>query len=167
MNRRASVSDALPIMWVLFGMAMTGLVMGIVVGVVNTDFQADASVPTVAKTIMQTGATQFPLVMDIWFILFFIGLPLISAVLAYFDNVHPLFMWLSFLLVFVVVIVGAGIAQLWEALMEDTVLSTQAALMPITDYILSNFGLYSLFIFVIIAMGTFVKLRGRDAYGAF
>lgn len=167
MNNKGSVMDAAPILWFLFFAAFTALCMLLIVNTVNDDFQLDDSIPQTAKDIISSGATQAPKIYDFWFTLLFVGLPLISAVFAYFNNIHPLFFWISLIFVVVVIFVGAGISQLWSELIDDSLLSTQADLMPMTNFILSNFGFYSFFVFIVIASGTFVKLRGRDTIGGF
>ena len=168
MNKRASVYDAIPITMSLFMMGLTAVIIVLIMNVVNADFAADTTISPYAQSIMNTGATQAPATFDLMFIMFFVGLPMISAVFAYFNNIHPLFFWASLLMVIIIVIVGAGLSQFWSDINSDALLSSQAALMPMMNFILSHYAIYSFFVFVIIAAGSFIKLRGGNSnYGTF
>jgi hypothetical protein len=90
---------------------------------------------------------------------------LISAIFAYFNNIHPLFFWASLLLVILMVFAGAAYQELWGALRDDADLSTQMDRLPITNLVLTNYGFYSFLVFLIIAAGTFIKLRGNTPGG--
>lgn len=168
MNQKASVYDVIPIIMMMFGMAFAAVIVVTMMNLVNTDFAADTTISPVAQHIMATGASQAPGTFDLIFVMLFVGLPMISAVFAYFNNIHPLFFWASLGIVLLIVMVGAGLAQLWADINTDTLLASQAALMPMMNFILSHYGLYSFFVFVIIAAGSFVKLRGGNStYGTF
>jgi len=165
MNKKANVMDALPIIAILLGIVLFGTIISIIVSAVNTEFQADASIGTEAKGIIQTGATEFPKIMDIWFMLFLIGLPLISAIFAYFNNIHPLFFWLSLPLVVLIVLIGGAINVLYDELAADSLLGAAMSASPMTSYVMGNFGIYAFFVVLIITSGTFVKLRANRSGG--
>lgn len=168
MRKNGNVAEATGIIVFLFIFAMSALLFTLLMSVLNQSFADDPSIDQRYKDMFSNVESQFPGVLDFWFVLFFIGLPLVSAALAYFNYIHPVFFWVSLLLVVIVVIQGASLAELWSALGEDAVLAEQQVRLPMMNYILNNYGLYSFFIFIIIAGGTFVKLRGRsDAVGGF
>jgi len=159
MNRRGFMGDASVIILVLFLLAMVGVVMTIVLNTFSEELSSDSSIPQEAINIIQTGASEYPGIIDFWFVLFLVGFPLGSAILAYFNDIHPLYFWCSLFLVIMVVLLGAALSEFWNELRSDETLAVAVAAMPMTDYILQNYAMYALFIFIIIAMGTFVKLR--------
>lgn len=161
MNRRGNVYDAFIILGMMFFIGIVSVLMLFLVSSFKDALVADDSVPQEAKDIVTSGESQLPGIYDWFFGLFFIGLPLISAIFAYFNNIHPLFFWTSLLLVILVVLVGAGYQVFWEELAMDSDLSAQMTRLPITNLVLSNYGMYSLLVFIIIAAGTFIKLRDR------
>jgi hypothetical protein len=131
----------------------------LLVSVFTADIVADTSLPIEARNMAASGESQLPGVFDWWFMVMFIGFPLLSAVFAYFNRIHPLFFWLSILIVILIVIVGASYKEIWGAFISDDLLGAQAARLPMTSLVMGNFGLYSFFIFLIIAFGTFVRLQ--------
>lgn len=164
MNRKGFLGDASTIIVVLFMLAMTGVVMTLVLMAFKTAFENDTSIPTEALNIISTGADQYPGVIDFWFMLFLVGLPLGSAILAYFNDIHPLYYWCSLLLVIMVVLLGAALSELWMEFRADETLAVGVAGMPMSDFVLQHFGMYSFFVFIIIAAGTFIKLRQGGGY---
>lgn len=164
MNRKGFLGDTATIVVVLFMLAMVGVVMTLVLNAFLAAFENDSSIPEEALNIITTGATEYPGIIDFWFVLFLVGLPLGSAILAYFNDIHPLYFWCSLLLVVLDVMFGATLSELWSAFRVDETLAVGVAGMPMTDYILQNYAIYVLFVFVIIAMGTFVKLRQGGGY---
>lgn len=167
-TRRGNVSESIGIITFLFILGITSIVGVFFMNALNTAIQDDTTIGSDQKNMMATAAAAYPGVIQFWFILFFVGLPLISAALAYFNYVHPVFFWISLLLVFFAVLVGSGLSELWASLADDADFGSVQAQMPIMNYVLSNYGLYSFFIFVVISAGTFVKLRGRgDVVGGF
>lgn len=159
MNKRGNVLDAYTIIVVLFSMVFTMIVLGVVINATANSLNADDDIPTEAKTIITHVDDRFLPMMDFWGVLFLVGFPLISAIFAYFNNIHPLFFWASLGFVILIVLMGASINVFWEELSQDSLILQSIDQMPMTDFVFSNYGLYSFFVFVIVASGTFVKLR--------
>ena len=164
MNRRGFLGDASLIIVVLFMLAMVGVVMSLVLSAFYNALSEDTSIPSEAISIIQTGAEQYPGVIDFWFVLFLVGLPLGSAILAYFNDIHPLYFWCSLFLVILVVLLGAALSELWMDFRSDETLAVAVANMPMSDFILQHYAMYAFFVFVLIAMGTFIKLRQGGGY---
>lgn len=165
MNRRGNVFDAIPILRSLFFIILVAMGMWLFIDEFNTDIQNDPSINQYAKNASSNIQSQYPSVIDFWFIVLFVCLPLVSAVLAYFNNIHPLFFWVSLIAVLFILLWGAMYQEFWGAITEDSLLGTVALSFPMANFILSNYAFYSFIVFIIIAWGTFVKLRGRQNYG--
>lgn len=161
MNSRGNMYDALPILGVMFTIAIMSVLMLFLVGTFKDELVADESIPQVAQDIVVKGESQLPGIYDWFFALFFIGLPVISAIFAYFNNIHPLFFWASIALVILVVLMGGAFQVFWEELSGDDDLNTQMQRLPITNLVMNNYGVYAFLTFIIIAAGTFIKLRNR------
>lgn len=164
MNRKGNIMDGLVVVMILGVMAITSVVVFLAISLIQDSLNADPSVGQDAKDMITKGESSFPRIMDFWFALFLIGLPLGSAVLAYFDNIHPLFFWLSLGVIIVIVILGASVQTLWGELAEDAELNTSMQGMPITYFLMNNLGFYSFFCTLVIVFGTFVKLRSGGGF---
>lgn len=97
------------------------------------------------------------------------GLPLISAVLAWSNNIPNIFFFLSIGLLFLLVFIGWGLQWGAEGIfVSGNALGTYiASVMPGTYWILSHFGLYSMLVFLIVGIGTYVRVGrgGGFSYG--
>lgn len=167
MNRTGSVIDAAYLLpgFLIFGLiAIVGLLL---VTNLNAAFAPLAGEFPAAAHIMDTAATQYPDMMDFWFVMLFIGAPLVAAVLAYFNNIHPFFFWISLLFTLFLVIFGKALQMVWESVLSDATLEAAATAMPMMNYILTNYGFYSFIVVVLITIGTFIKLGNvqRDVIG--
>ena len=56
-------------------------------------------------------------------------------------------------------------ADIWVDMSDTPALAASALELPITDYVLSNYSFYIMFIFVISALGTYVKLGTSQGGG--
>lgn len=156
--------DTSTIMFMMFFFAVVAVIMLFVMGAVNTAFSADSSLPDLTKTVMSRGTSTSAWVFDFWFIVLFVGLPLISMALAYFVNIPPVFFWIGVLLNIVLLLVAKALSTIWVSMMSDTLIST-AQSMPIMNYVMSNYQIYMLFVFLLIAAGTYMKTRNSGVYG--
>lgn len=161
-NRKGNLFDSIVIVVILSIFAFSVLMGVFLIGEINSAFQA-TDIPDQAKTITQYADSQLPWVWDFWFGLFFIGLPLVSMGLAFFNDINPVFFWVSLGLVLIVVLLGAAAANIWNNVMSSSAtLDLVADRLPITNFIMSSYGLYAFVIFIIIAAGSFVKMRGAS-----
>lgn len=165
MNRRGNLGDGAYIGVELFGLAIGILVTLLVINEVGIAVNAVPGA-TVAQGIMTDAVTVWPQIFDLWFASFFIGAPLVSAALAYFNNIPPLFFFLSIGYSMFQVVLGKALELAYENLVSTGDLAIIAQSIPMTNYILSNYALYAYLVIVIIAVGTFAKLGvGRDSVG--
>jgi len=73
------------------------------------------------------------------------------------NNIPSFFFVGSLGLVLLVVVLGGAFSDSWNSMATDGVMGVQVARLPITDIIMSHFGLYSLFVVMIILAGTYIK----------
>ena len=170
MNKKANLFDVLYIIGFVFIIGFFSLIIIMIMDNINTEVQLSTDFPQVAKDLFANQRTQLPGMFDWWFGLFLIGLPLFSACLAYFNNIHPVMFWIGLPIILIAIFLGAAYSEVWKAAVADPSLASYANELPITNLVLTNYGKYSLLIALIVAFGTFVKLRGapqRDVYGGF
>lgn len=163
----SSFRDTMLVVMVVMVVAITAISLGIASNAINDAFQTDNNIPTVAKTSMGNMSSNWGGVFDWIIAAIIIGMPLVSMGLAYFNNVPSIFFWLTIPLLLLMVFVGWGIAASWSTVLVDggTFAAYAVSDMPITNFILSNFGYYAVLIVLIIAFGTYVKLGQGGAYG--
>lgn len=165
MNRAANVFDAIPILTMLLVFGIAAIVTVMFTSAANTAIQSLPASFSVAQGIMSGANSTVPPMLDLWFICLFVGLPLVSAALAYFNNIHPFFFWLSIPVCLFTLIFGKALEGGWLAFIADPNIASVAAQLPATSFILGNYGFYSYFVFVIIAIGTYLRIGGQDTVG--
>lgn len=163
MNKKGTIFDGIVILLIIlvFGILLT--ISLYFINTVNEQFQDDNTVPQAAKDITGGFNTQASWVFDFLGVMAMISLPIISLILAFFNNIHPLFFWASFSLSLIILIFASSIGDMWISITDDTLASTVAR-MPMMDWLLSNYGFYALFIIATVGFGVFVKSRDVGGY---
>jgi len=155
----------------VFTFAILAAVLGIVASNVDTAFTSlDPNTPgyTEATTITGTFSSDWGFTLD-WIVLCVaFGLPLISAILAYTNNIPNIFFFLSIGLLFIAVFLGWGLQWGAEGIFTagNSLGTYMAANMTGTYWLLSHFGIYSMFAFLIIGLGTYVRTNNGGYYGS-
>ena len=155
MNNRGNIFDAFTIMIIVF---MIGLM--VVIGIylatrVNSAIQ-DSGVSDSTKTMTGSITDDLPGAVDFVVIMILFGLPLVSVILAYFNNIHPVFFYIGIAVLILIVLCGYAYQQLWVKFTAGD-LSVTSSSIPMTNFILSHFGIYSLFVGIAILYGLYVK----------
>lgn len=163
MNRRGTLMDAFPALVSVFLFAMTCVVVVYFIGTFNTAMQA-SDVSQDAKDLTDNWNDQVPWVFDFLIVMLMVALPIVSLILAFFNNIHPLLYWASMGLSLILVIVGSSIGEAWNAVTDTGTLTSSASNLPMTDWILSHFALYAIFCIIVIGYGVFVKTRNAGGY---
>jgi len=161
-NRRGSILDIAPIIVGLFFVGITVLMMIKVLGQAAPAFQ-DQNVSQQAKDLFSQGQSAYPNIANNFFAILFIGLPLVSASLAYLLDSNPIYFWLLFLLSAFFVIVGGVLGFIWGVIAGDGApLAAEAAQAPIINWVLSHYALYALFIAILLLGAIFMRMRNAQ-----
>jgi hypothetical protein len=156
MNNKGNIFDVFLILGIGF-MIMLCVVVGIyLAGKVNTAIQ-DAGVSDDAKTMVSNINNDLPSTVDFIVLIILIIMPIVSAILAFFNNIHPLFFFVGIGMMLLIVLAGAAYKEVWE----DTTageLSATAQSMPMTNFVLNHFGVYSLLCGIIVLYGLYSKI---------
>lgn len=160
MNRRGNVFDVILILGIVF-LAVIMSVVGI--KFMNTFTQAINSTTSsnfdTAKTATQNFNNDVPSTLDFILLMIAIGFPLASMVLAFFNNIHPLFFYATTGVVIFIVLVGGAYGTLYEKFAATSIGQEGAVSLPMMNFIMSHFGLYAILTSVIVLFGTYVKIR--------
>lgn len=160
MNKKAFIGDIFSVILLLFGTAVIFILMYFLLSKINTPLQASGDIPTESKTIMSSGLAKYPTTFDSLFALFMIGLPLVSAFLAYMLDIDSIFFWLIILMIAVIIIFGAILSNIYDVIMtSDVDLNALRGSFPIINLVMTNYAIYALFVTVIILGGILFKRR--------
>lgn len=162
MNRRGSLTDGPYIIVELFVFAILTVVALKVLVAFN-----DALIPVpgidVAQSILLDATTKAPQVFDAIFGAMFVGLPLISAILAGINAVPPFFFFVLIGYALFQIVLGKALEIAYTGLIAGSAeISTISSSMPILNYVMTHYAIYSYLVIVIIAIGTFVKINGQN-----
>lgn len=161
MNRRGNIFDAFIVLGVAFMLAVTVGVGLYFAGNVNTAVQEMTGISTEAKTMTSNINNDLPGFVDLLMVIILVGLPLVSMVLAFFNNVHPLFFYVSVAVLVLVVFAGIVLKTGWEKL-DGTIIGTVYDDLPMTDFFMNNFGVYSILVGMMIAIGLYMKTQAQQ-----
>lgn len=162
-----SVADTFAVLVTIVTVAFVAGALGLTLTYFNTAIQS-ADVDQQAKDVAESVSTQWPGAMDWIFVALAIGLPIVSMGLAYFIDTPPFFFYTIIGYLFMLVFAGWGLQSGYQ----DAV-STGGEFMlyitnnmPVTDWVLSNMGIYTMFIVLLIGAGTYIKRRGGYGYAS-
>lgn len=163
MNKRGTILDAIYIMGLLFIVAIIAAIGIFLSDKINTAIQG-SDIPADAKVMNQNLAGDIPGAVDFIFLMVFIGLPIASLVLAFFNNIHPILFYITVALSFIILFAAIAYAQLWDKFQTTTVGVYAVSNIPMTNFILEHMGVYTLLVIVIILFGTYIKSRNPAGY---
>lgn len=164
-DRKGFVMDAIPIIVMLFGFAIVSVVAmkffaGVDAGLnLSTDPNAARGVAIAAQV-----NDDIDWVMDFILVMAMVSLPIGSMILAFFNNIPPFFYFASLGVVLLVVVFGAALAEGWTNSNDTAEFSSGSSRLPMTNFIMENFGKYALFCIMIIMAGTYVKIQNSQGF---
>ena len=165
MNKKGFMGDVFPIVALLFGIALLFITSLTFFSGLESGLNGTITDFPIAEHIVETTNNDIDWTLDFLFMMALIAFPVGSMILAYINNVPPFFFFASMGVVLLVVIFGAAFSSAWDDSNDnDGFFSVQSARMPMTNFVMSHFGVYALFCSIIIASGTYIKLK-NNAYG--
>jgi len=152
--------DAIPIIATVFGVAILCIVALSFFSALSDGLNQNTDPVTQrGRSIATSVNTDIDWVLDFILAMLLIALPVGSMILAFFNNIPPFFFFASLGVILLIVVFGAALAEGWENSNKDNNFFTQSQRMPITDFIMINYAMYSLFVITIILGGTYIKIR--------
>lgn len=159
MNRRGNVFDSIGIVVSVFTVGVLCLIGVFFIQQVYAGITSSTNIPTEATGMVTTLNNDIGWVLDFFILMMFVAMPIASMLLAFFNNIHPLFFWASIGVTMLVVIIGSAFGDSFVSIMNSGSLTTAASELPMSTMIFSHFGVYSLFVILLIGAGVFVKSR--------
>lgn len=152
MAKKGSITDLPFIIGGVFSVALVALLVSLLVININTEVQGNDEFPTNAKSASTKMSDDFPNVMDGGIVFIFFGMVIISLVLASLVPIHPVFIVFYLLEYIVLIWLGAGIANAYQAVIELDVMSAVA-----DKYVLTTF-FFRYFPFVVGVFGAILAI---------
>jgi hypothetical protein len=161
MKRAQIPVDLIIIVVVLVAFSIAGFIMYQFLGEFNTDFQSDLSYNNQSKAILQDTTTTYPSFIDGAFIFILVGLWIALLVSSYFIESHPIFFVFVLLLVIIVLIFGAMMANSYTELMGDSEMATIMDSFPMTLWVFNHLVV----IIATIGVTSLLALFGKSLFG--
>ena len=161
LGRKGFVGDWVTILVFLFLAGVTFVFMAYLLTTTNTALQADDSIAQEGKDILAQGEGSYPGMMDAFLSVFFFGLPIVTAALAWFLATDNPFLWLFFAATFVFVLIAAALANSWHYITDVAILQDTVTRFPLTDFVLNNFAMYALLVGAMIAFGLYMRTKSQ------
>jgi hypothetical protein len=92
------------------------------------------------------------------------GLPLLAFILAFFNNISPIFFWSTVGFVMLVAVLGGFFATGYLSFINSN-MQVVESYMPLTAFVMRNFVMYSMVVFAIIGFGIYAKTRTQASIG--
>lgn len=158
MNRRGNVLDVIPVLIIILSVAILLFVGLVITDNLSTTFLNASGVPAVASNISTSINSQASWTFDFIFVMLLFTLPLVSAMMAYFLNIPPFFYFASLGVVMIIVILANAFGDGYTSFTGSSATMTSvAARLPMTNYIMSHFVMYAFVSVIIIMFGVFMK----------
>lgn len=154
------LKDTLVIVSILFLFVIVSASLGLMYSKFSDAIQS-SDVDDLSKETIGNFDSAWGGAMDWFFLALLIGLPLSAMALAQLNNIPSTYFYLVIGVLLLMVFIGWGLQGGYESIQaQDTDFSNYLANeMPVMNWIMSNFGLYSILIVLIIGWGTYVKQR--------
>lgn len=160
MNRKGSVEDIILIAIICLFVAIIGIVVIKFMGMMNTQIQAKTDVPQVAKDVSSAVTARLPKWLDSAFIFIYVMLIIVAFVFAMLVDTNPVFLVITFIYTFFLVIISKICGSIWTALIADATLAADAASLPIISFMMPRLHIFS-FVAAISILIIMVSKRGN------
>lgn len=157
--------DGVGILVTIFTIGILCFVGVLFINELNDGISGTTGLPSEATDMTADLDTNIGWVLDFFVVMMFLALPIVSMLLAFFNNIHPLFFWASLGITMLLVIIGSAFGDSFVSITSDATLGAVSAQMPMSTLLFNNFGMYSLFVVLLIAAGVFMKARSGLGYG--
>lgn len=150
-------TDSMILIFVLFFLALSSIIVFIVFDDLNTDIQNDDILKEENKEIVGDLHSRFPSTFDNIWVLAFGLLWLFVLVASMFVDAHPVFFIISALLLIFVIFIGAVFSNTYEEFTSDPDVQSFADGFPMTNFIMGELPIVALLVGFSIALVLFGK----------
>lgn len=161
----SSFADTFFAILLVFGVGLAFVLAGILTYQIGVPLANAISSEPSAQTVVNNYVTNFPSLLDWFFLMFIIAIPLAGFALGNSVFVPASWFWVYAAITIPLMLFGIFLQDAWGVFSSPTVVADAMINMPIINFFLSNFIAYAAFVFVIIGLGTYVKISGNSFFG--
>lgn len=161
----ASLTDSMFTLVFVFGVAVAAVLGVLFMTNVQSALAPALSVSPEAVAVTGNFSSFLPNFFSWMFGILFVAVPLIGLGLALTVVVDVFWWWIYAVSSVVVLVFGFMFGRLWGYFTAPELISDAVSLMPLVDWVFSNYAAYSVFVLFVIGAGTYVK-RGFGGGGA-
>jgi len=166
MNRRGNFVDAITIMAIIFVLACGMMFMVFVIKNMTASLSKTAVVqntPTSAQIVSGVD-TNTPWVVDFFVVMMMFGLPLLAFILAFFNNISPIFFWSTIGFTMLVAVLGGFFASGYVNFISSN-MQVVETYMPLTAFVMRNYVMYGMVLCAVIGFGIYAKTKVQNSGG--
>lgn len=145
--------DLFIVLIILVGLAVSILVFYLIISKVRTDIDPILNNPTSSAILEESESTVNN--MDYTYIIAYVGLGMFVIISMVFIRSHPIFLFISIVLLVILILVSAIMSNAYETLTSEGEMNTSASNFPLINY---TMGKMPLFMLVIAFLGLIVLL---------
>tara|TARA_R100001530_G_scaffold125792_2_gene94409 strand:- start:167 stop:670 length:504 start_codon:yes stop_codon:yes gene_type:complete len=159
MNKKGNVPDLIYIIVILFSLGVTIIIAANFYGQYTDSISSNPAFNNSANTKVQTDANLMLSSLDYIFIFFFIGLIIATIVLGFQIKTHPIFFFISLMLLIVVTILAGTMSNVYEQFTTNTTTSIQTTASSYTamNFLFNHLPLFIAFVGVVIMVIFYAK----------
>lgn len=136
-NKKGSGLDIAYIGVILLAIALTVLITYTIWGEINNELQADSKIPAQGKTTSNQIEELYPNIIDNSFMFLMIGLAIIAFFMASMVRVHPVFIVFYFIILAVIILLGAVFSNIYQEIAADATFAPYSANLTFITLILN------------------------------
>jgi len=156
----SSVLDTVMLVIMVVGFLVVGLVAVGFLTEINTELQSDPSISNESKALSQNVTDSVPSILDYAFLFLLVGFWAVLLLLNYFLDTHPVFMVMTFVVMFAVMFVAGAAQDFFVELTSDVSMASVALEFPIANFVMNNFFMVFLVMAASLMLVLYSKVRG-------
>jgi hypothetical protein len=170
-NRRGNILDALLVIGIIGILAIGMLLFVYIEKKLNTGITSSLTGQDntdTALTVANNVDSQLPWTIDFFVIMMMFGLPLLTMILAFFNNIHPAFFWASLGFTMLIIVAATWYAQVWQNFTSTADVGLTASVyLPMTNWIMNNYVAYAVFCVFVLIVGVYAKSKSANGGGGY
>jgi|7_EtaG_2_1085326.scaffolds.fasta_scaffold00845_21 hypothetical protein len=161
MNKKGNVPDLIYILVILFSLGITIIIASMFYGQYTDSIALNPAFNNTVNTNVEASAETMLAAWDYLFIFIFIGLVISTIVLGFRIQTHPVFFFISLILLIVVTILAGSLSNVYEQFTTGTnsEIATTAATYTAMNFLFAHLPLFLCFIGVVIMVIFYAKDR--------
>lgn len=160
MNKKGLLPDIMVFLTGFFILAIGIIAIYYISDSMNDAFLADDTLTNESLEPFQNMNSKFPSVFDWMFVTIFFGLVIGAIALSYIIPANPAYFMIMLLLTLLIGGVGGFLSNAWGDVTETGVLADASSSFPMMNFILDNFLMFIVVIFILMTVVFFAKPEG-------